>query len=682
MIAPGASRSRLAVALLAGTLVLAAGPPAPHTVLAQPGAFPGVPAEELDGYEILFQLTIPAQGPGYHGVPVPYEVDRGATFTSYFDRVAYHLRLEEPGAPEPRMVWASMAAFTSRPQDLALPTAPRGVSFQRGAADLRVYTNVAGLPRGPELGAAHLELWPHNYAPVNGAAVPGASGAVYDTGDQPVDPVAGYGSFQAHHPATGTTLLAWNRWGMAGPMDLGIGNSTGDHPDWTFLANSAGYLRRTWTVLVRPAPEPALRLEAPLERSVHQRDATNRAAVPIQGHVRDDVRRLEARTTPLSPEGGALAPTGAWRTAAVPPDGRLSEGLPLEAGWHALELRALDAGGEELGRTTVRPIGVGEVFVTAGQSNSANHGQIPLSPADPRVSALGPDGWRRAADPQPIATGAGGSPWPPLGDRLAAALDVPIGFISVGWGGTRVDQWQPGGTLYPRLRDALDRLQPNGARAVLWHQGESDTLAGTDATEYAERLQTERRAQLTLTIGQCCALVARARPDLSRLLRAGLYTGCRISEVYALQARDVQRNRPALHVGHQKTLRNRFVTLSPEAHAFFLELASEAASETDILLKRDNGRPWYQTIAQEELRNLVRACSLSSGVRFHTLRHTHASHLIAAGADPISVARQMGHASVRTVLQTYTHCIAEPVYAQRLREIRVLGVEGFGFTEV
>lgn len=470
-------------------MALAAGPPAPRLLHAQPGAFPGVPADELAGYEILYQLVIPATGPGYHNAPVPYQVDRVAELEGHFDRIAYHLRLEATGASEPRMVWASMAAFTSDSRQLGVPTAPLGVAFQREVADLHVYSNVTGLPRGADLGPANIEMWPHNYTPANGAAVPGASSAVFDTGDDPTEPVAGYGSFQVHHQGSSTTLLAWNRWGFAGATDLGIGNSSGEHSDWTFLANSANYLRRTLTVLVRPAPEPSLRIEQPLPRSVHQRDDRNRAGINVEGWARANVSEIEARGIPLAPGGEATGPATPWQDIGTPTDSRIAGRLDLPAGWYAIELRATGASGE-IDRQTVRPIGVGEVFVTAGQSNSANHGLPPLAPVDPRVSARGLDGWRRAGDPQPIATGTGGSPWPPLGDALAAALDVPIGFVSVGWGGTRVDQWLPGGTLYPRLRDALDGLRPTGARAVLWHQGESDALAGTTTEDYVERLQT------------------------------------------------------------------------------------------------------------------------------------------------------------------------------------------------
>jgi integrase len=47
-----------------------------------------------------------------------------------------------------------------------------------------------------------------------------------------------------------------------------------------------------------------------------------------------------------------------------------------------------------------------------------------------------------------------------------------------------------------------------------------------------------------------------------------------------------------------------------------------------------------------------------SGVTLHSLRHTHASMLIAAGVDVVAVSRRLGHASPRITLQTYAHMIA------------------------
>ena len=40
---------------------------------------------------------------------------------------------------------------------------------------------------------------------------------------------------------------------------------------------------------------------------------------------------------------------------------------------------------------------------------------------------------------------------------------------------------------------------------------------------------------------------------------------------------------------------------------------------------------------------------------FHSLRHTHASHLIAAGLDILTISRRRGHASPTITLSVYGH---------------------------
>ena len=43
------------------------------------------------------------------------------------------------------------------------------------------------------------------------------------------------------------------------------------------------------------------------------------------------------------------------------------------------------------------------------------------------------------------------------------------------------------------------------------------------------------------------------------------------------------------------------------------------------------------------------------GLTFHSLRHTHASHLIAAGMDVITVSCRLGHGSPTITLGVYGH---------------------------
>jgi integrase len=54
-------------------------------------------------------------------------------------------------------------------------------------------------------------------------------------------------------------------------------------------------------------------------------------------------------------------------------------------------------------------------------------------------------------------------------------------------------------------------------------------------------------------------------------------------------------------------------------------------------------------------------------VRWHDLRHTYASLLIAQGADVVFVSRQMGHASPSITLSVYAHLFDGARHADRTR---------------
>jgi hypothetical protein len=145
------------------------------------------------------------------------------------------------------------------------------------------------------------------------------------------------------------------------------------------------------------------------------------------------------------------------------------------------------------------------------------------------VAAFDGDRWQLANDPQPGATGTGGSFLPPFGDAVAEKFGVPVGFVACGVGATSVREWLPEGATFPNpptledhvrkladgrwestgnlytsFRDRMKRLGPHGFRAVLWHQGESDanqkdatrTLPGKLYREYLEKLIRDTRKDI------------------------------------------------------------------------------------------------------------------------------------------------------------------------------------------
>lgn len=168
-------------------------------------------------------------------------------------------------------------------------------------------------------------------------------------------------------------------------------------------------------------------------------------------------------------------------------------------GWYSLEVEI--GGAVPVHTFTVAHVGVGEVFVIAGQSNSTNFGAEKQTTASGMVASFDGKAWQPANDPQPGVQDRsnGGSFAPAFGDALFEKFKVPIGIASTGAGATSVRQWLPKGArmnnpptidahvkqiergvweatgdLFEGLMKRAGALGKNGFRAILWHQGESD----------------------------------------------------------------------------------------------------------------------------------------------------------------------------------------------------------------
>lgn len=247
--------------------------------------------------------------------------------------------------------------------------------------------------------------------------------------------------------------------------------------------------------LVVGARAEGIKLSSPLEKQVFQRNAADRAEVRIQGSVGalvPEVIEAKADLTRAATRGKGTE----WTTLAQGKDiaaGKFEGTLSLPAGgWYALTIRARK-GAEVIAEQKVERVGAGDVFITAGQSNSANFGSVKKKAKDDRVVYFNGQAFVPAEDPIPGGFGGGGSPWALLGDQIVAATGVPVCFRSVTLDYSPVKDWLPRAEKpkQPYYKTMIERSRwfgKNGVRAVLWHQGESDTLEKTSAQEYADRL--------------------------------------------------------------------------------------------------------------------------------------------------------------------------------------------------
>ncbi len=220
----------------------------------------------------------------------------------------------------------------------------------------------------------------------------------------------------------------------------------------------------------------------PKERAVYQRDAKNVTDIGIE--AKSDCAGLKVRVV----NGQSIV--NDWVTLAAA-NGTFTGTIPgvYAGGWYQVEFAGTDVSGNVVMTKVVEKVGVGEVFITGGQSNSCNFGGEKTQAANDTVSALNPaDGsWVHCEDSQPstsdYSTGnGGGSPWPTLGDELTTQLQVPIGFICTGRGNTKISELADDAKYYGSIKQAIDLVKPYGCRAFLIHQGEADI--NTDMDEY------------------------------------------------------------------------------------------------------------------------------------------------------------------------------------------------------
>lgn len=243
--------------------------------------------------------------------------------------------------------------------------------------------------------------------------------------------------------------------------------------------------------------QPPLQLSRPLDYQVHQRVSRAEGTIIVAGSWdRDNGSSgvLEARLV-----GAGLSRN--WQKLASINSGMTNFHAELKApagGWYRLETRVRQ-GNQIVAEMAIEHVGIGEVFVIAGQSNSANFGEERQQPQSGLVAALGGGKWQLANDPQPGAGGGGGSFIPSFGDAMAERFKVPVGIIATGAGGTSIREWMRQGTRFPNpptltgnvnqlasgewqstgllFKNLITRMKatgPHGFRAVLWHQGESD----------------------------------------------------------------------------------------------------------------------------------------------------------------------------------------------------------------
>lgn len=260
-----------------------------------------------------------------------------------------------------------------------------------------------------------------------------------------------------------------------------------------------------------------IKITFPVEKQIFQRNNANQATISIGGYFTETVTRVEARLLPVISGQGQQTE---WATIQNNITGASFLGtLTGRGGWYTLEVRGFN-GSKLIGQDAIARVGIGEVFVIAGQSNAEGIYDFGApSPQDNRVITTTWNNRESDKTDKPILSfteltaegligprGRSSWCWGALGGLLVKKLNVPVLLLNVGWNDTSTQNWLdaaqnkpvlnrlgnylPLGMPYLNLKSALQYYGSIlGIRAVLWQQGENDAAAGVSKNAYINSFQ-------------------------------------------------------------------------------------------------------------------------------------------------------------------------------------------------
>lgn len=165
------------------------------------------------------------------------------------------------------------------------------------------------------------------------------------------------------------------------------------------------------------------------------------------------------------------------------------------------------------------------------------------------------------------------------------------------------------------------------------------------------------------------------------LLALALGTGMRQGELLGLQWENVDLDKGIVHVRHSLAQVNgQFILKAPKSKtsrrslrvpAFALDaLKNHPRNGPVVFCTSTGGYISKSNLTRRDLRDWLAAAGIT-GLRFHDLRHTHASHLLMHGQSIKAVSQRLGHSNVELTLRVYCHLLpgADDALAQKTDEL-------------
>jgi len=138
------------------------------------------------------------------------------------------------------------------------------------------------------------------------------------------------------------------------------------------------------------------------------------------------------------------------------------------------------------------------------------------------------------------------------------------------------------------------------------------------------------------------------------MIMLGYACGLRVSEITALELKDIDEDRRLLFIRRAKGKKDRVVGLSPVMIVMLREYKKQYKPLAYLFEGQQKEKP-YST---RSLESIIKAAKAKAGINktgsMHMLRHSFATHLIDKGTDVVFIQKLLGHNDIKTTLR-YLH---------------------------
>jgi integrase len=232
------------------------------------------------------------------------------------------------------------------------------------------------------------------------------------------------------------------------------------------------------------------------------------------------------------------------------------------------------------------------------------------------------------------------------------------------------------GGLAPRTVHHMHVILKSALKqAVIWDKLVKNPAAAVKAP------RVERKRMSTYDVGQtaeCLELVRETRMHVPVVL--AVQCGMRLGEIAAIKWRNVdlgagqlavvesaEQTKAGVRYKPPKSGRTRTLALpmsvveALRAHRLrqaeeLLKLGVRPTDDTFVITQADSSPLQPHSLGQEWVRFLARHPALPR-IRFHDLRHAHATHMLASNVHPKIVSERMGHSKVGITMDLYSHVL-------------------------